>query len=95
MATFGMNRVLTDAHSATGKAGVRIHRRRRADAAPVEQPHLDSIKRFLRTIDLTAVQLQAAFPHVGLLLHALAAFSPRNPAVQRTVASPVPATSVR
>jgi hypothetical protein len=62
----------------------RIARRRRSVAAGEHAPPED-IQRFLRTINLTAVQLQAAFPHVGQLLHALAALSPRNPAAQRTV----------
>ena len=84
MASFGMNRVFTDSDSASRKAQARINRRRAYPAA-AEEALPNSIKRFLRTIDLTAVQLQAAFPHVGLLLHALAAISPRTQAAQRTV----------
>ena len=45
-------------------------------AARVGQGPTGSIEAFLRTIDLTAVQLQEASPHVDLLLHALAAISP-------------------
>ena len=85
MAIFGMNKVLTDWDRTSRKAQARINRRRRAYPAAAEQAPPDSLKRFLRTIDLTAVQLQAAFPHVALLLHALAAISPRTQAAQRTV----------
>lgn len=85
MDTSGMHRVATEPHRTACRVRVRSERRP-TDMAALEGAQPDSIKRFLRTINLTAVQLQAAFPHVGLLLHALAAASPRIPAARRTVA---------
>jgi len=69
------------------KTGQQVRRRGVTVRRPRPTTDQEPMKRFRRTIDLTAVQLRAAFPHVASLLYALAAYSPRNQAARRTVRS--------